>query len=85
MTDDGSVQRYNEPRLVFHPVEGKRLTIKVGLAYYPGCFTMSGMRDQHINPIVEWCRANNCGQWAAYDMFKFKSKKQMTMFLLRWS
>ena len=39
---------------------------------------------QTIPMMVEWCEENNCGYRSSYDTFKFRNKKQLTMFLLKW-
>jgi len=41
--------------------------------------------DQHVvERIAEWCYNNRCGRRTSYDTFKFRSRKQITLFLLRW-
>ena len=35
--------------------------------------------------IQEWCDQNKCGVRMSYDMWKFRSKAEVTAFLLRWS
>ena len=47
--------------------------------YYP-----TGMSEEDMVPIQEWCEQNNCGKRTSFDTFQFKNKAQMTMFLLRW-
>jgi hypothetical protein len=47
--------------------------------YYP-----TGMSEEDIVPIQEWCQTNNCGKRTSFDTFQFKNRKEMTMFLLRW-
>ena len=45
---------------------------------------VTGLSELDIEPIQKWCEEHNCGQRTSFDMFKFKNKKQITMFLLRW-
>lgn len=45
---------------------------------------VTGLSESDIDPIQKWCEEHNCGRRTSFDMFKFKNKKQMTMFLLRW-
>ena len=47
--------------------------------YYP-----TGISEEDIVPIQEWCQQNRCGRRISFDTFQFKNKAQMTMFLLRW-
>ena len=37
-----------------------------------------------MDPIQKWCNEQNCGTRMAFDMFRFKSQKEITMFLLKW-
>jgi len=41
-------------------------------------------KGQPISQMVKWCTENDCGYRTSYDTFKFRNKKQMMMFLLRW-
>lgn len=43
------------------------------------------LTEEDLKPVWEWCAINNCGTRMSFDMFKFRNKKQITMFLLRWS
>jgi hypothetical protein len=43
-----------------------------------------GLSEDDLWPIHEWCLKNHCGRRMSFDIFQFKSKKEMTMFLLRW-
>lgn len=38
-----------------------------------------------LEQISKWCVENKCGKRMAYDMWKFKNKSELTVFLLRWS
>lgn len=37
-----------------------------------------------VERIAEWCYNNRCGRRTSYDTFKFRNRKQITLFLLRW-
>lgn len=43
-----------------------------------------GINEQDIDPIQQWCEEHNCGKRTSFDTFQFKTKKEKTMFLLRW-
>lgn len=43
------------------------------------------LTDSDMEPIQAWCEEHNCGTRTSFDTFKFKSKKQLTMFILRWA
>jgi membrane-bound lytic murein transglycosylase len=38
-----------------------------------------------LDKIQQWCQEHDCGTRMSYDMWKFKTKQQMTVFLLKWS
>lgn len=41
--------------------------------------------EEDMIEVANWCNENNCGKRISFDMVKFKNKKEMAMFLLRWS
>ena len=43
------------------------------------------LTEEDMREVWEWCATNNCGTRTSFDTFKFRTKKQITMFLLRWS
>jgi hypothetical protein len=43
-----------------------------------------GVSERDIDPIQQWCENHNCGSRVSFDTFQFKSKKEITMFLLKW-
>jgi hypothetical protein len=44
-----------------------------------------GLREAHMDPIQQWSQECNCGKRMSFDMWQFKSRKHMTMFLMKWS
>ena len=42
------------------------------------------LTENDMDPIQDWCRDHNCGVRTSFDTFKFKNKKEMVLFLLRW-
>ena len=79
--------RYKEPRVEFRPIEDKPLSLEYALAYYPGCFTPTGMGAHHLKDIKQWCADNDCGSFD--DLFPytihFRNEKEMFWFKLRWA
>jgi len=74
------------PKLVFRPVQDKQLTIEYGLAYYPGCFTPTGIYNYgHLDLLADWCKANRCGQPTDFFQITFENESDMSWFLLRWA
>ena len=54
-------------------------------AYDHGAVTPTGLREEFLEPVQKWCEENKCGVRISFDMFRFKTREEMTMFLLRWS
>ena len=44
-----------------------------------------GIYDDDLIPVHKWCHDNNCGKRISFDRFRFRSRKEITMFLLRWT
>ena len=53
-------------------------------AYDDLSYFATGVSEHDIEPIQTWCEQHHCGRRTSFDTFQFKSKKEMTMFLLRW-
>lgn len=41
--------------------------------------------DQQMEEIQAWCKATGRGRRMSHDEFRFKTEREMLMFLLRWS
>lgn len=72
-------------RLVWRKHTRRRLTLQAMMMYDHNAVTPTGLRETHLDPVQQWCIENNCGKRTSFDMFKFRDKKEMLMFLLRWS
>ncbi len=46
---------------------------------------VTGLSENDVDPIQRWCEEHHCGRRISFDTFQFKSKKEITMFLLRWA
>ena len=44
-----------------------------------------GLRESDMDPIQAWSQECNCGTRMSFNVWHFKSKKEITMFLLRWA
>lgn len=56
-------------------IEVKHLTLEKPVFFDP---------DSYFIEISQWCEDNNCGRRTAYNQFKFKNRKQLNWFLLKW-
>ena len=41
--------------------------------------------EEDFVEIQKWCEANQCGRRMSFDIFRFKTRQDITAFLLRWS
>jgi len=48
-------------------------------------FVAHGLREDDMDPIQAWSVECNCGVRTSFNVWKFNSAKQITMFLMRWS
>ena len=44
-----------------------------------------GLNESDMDPVQAWSTECNCGTRTSFNVWKFKSEKQITMFLIRWS
>ena len=61
----------------------RRFTLAARVEVQPRGFEV-GINEGDMDPIQKWCEEHNCGVRTSFDMIKFKNKKEITMFLLRW-
>jgi len=43
-----------------------------------------GMSERDMDPVQKWCEEHRCGTRMSFDIFKFKTDADITMFLLKW-
>lgn len=41
--------------------------------------------EEQAQAMQTWCQENSCGVRMSYDMWKFRNRKELTLFLLRWT
>lgn len=68
---------------IFWIETAERLTLTARVEIMPRGLEV-GINEQDVDSIHEWCNEHNCGIRTSFDTFRFKNKKEMTMFLLRW-
>ena len=44
-----------------------------------------GLNEMDMDPIQAWSTECNCGTRMSFNVWKFKSEKHITMFLMKWS
>jgi hypothetical protein len=71
-------------KLVWVKDERNPLILWARMQYDHGAVTTTGMRSEHLDPVQDWCMHNRCGRRTSFEMFKFRNKEEVTMFLLKW-
>jgi hypothetical protein len=73
-----------ERKIVWIPAEGK-YTLAARVESGPSAIRwLVALTERDIDPVQVWCEEHNCGKRMSFDTFCFRSKKEMTMFLLKW-
>lgn len=54
------------------------------MSYDHGAITPTGMREEHLNPVIEWCKQNKCGKQIMWGIFEFDTDEQVVLFLMWW-
>jgi len=62
----------------------KRIIIRAEYRSEEG-FKLYGLRPELFDQIGLWCAESGYGRRTAYNQFEFKTEKDLTFFLLRWS
>ena len=44
-----------------------------------------GLNESDMDPMQEWSVECHCGKRMSFNEWKFKSEKEITMFMLRWA
>jgi len=44
-----------------------------------------GLNEADMDPVQAWCEECRCGTRMSFNVWKFDSEKQITMFLIRWA
>ena len=44
-----------------------------------------GLNESDMDPIQAWSTECNCGTRMSFNVWKFKSEKHITMFLIKWA
>jgi len=73
-----------KPKLVWKSLDKNPLILIPSLKYYHGVITPTGLREEDLDPVQEWCEKSKCGVRISFDMFKFKNPNEITAFLLVW-
>ena len=85
------IKRYNDmvsdPKIKWQRLPGLKLQAYVDniRSFEPGQGFERGLRETDMDPIQAWTTECRCGTRMSFNIWQFKSEKQITMFLIRWS
>ncbi len=60
------------------------LVLYANLEYENGAVTQTGLKSDMLDPVQEWCERTKWGVRVSYDMFKFRDRAEISVFLLKW-
>jgi hypothetical protein len=78
------IRTMEKPKLIFVEQVHRPLVLYAQLEYTHGAVTQTGLREEDLIPVQEWCETCNCGVRISFDMFKFKTRSEITAFRLVW-
>jgi hypothetical protein len=71
-------------KLSWRELPGKKLQAYVDPNRHPDN-AIWGLREEDMDPVQKWSQETNCGTRMSFDIWQFKTQKQITMFLLAWT
>jgi len=80
---DELIYMEHQRKLIWIPAEGRCvLSARTQIASREWEF---GVSDRDMEQVQDWCEEHNCGKRISFDQFRFRNRKEITMFLLRWA
>lgn len=61
-----------------------RIVLTAEAVHDHGAVTMTGLREEHLVPVQQWCEQTGCGVRMAFNIFHFDTEQEVTAFLLKW-
>ena len=71
-------------KLVWQRVNRPGHWLQAMMSYDHGAVTPTGLNESHMVPVQIWCEAQRCGRRMSFDLWRFRSEKELTAFLLKW-
>jgi hypothetical protein len=73
-------------KIVWITAEGRHtLAARVRWVPCPDRTFLIGIGEDDMDPIQAWCEEHGCGVRVSFDQFRFRNKREITVFLLRWT
>ena len=60
-------------------------TVRITHPSSPNHNMVNHISEEEGVEIADWCNQNKCGHRTAFNIFEFRSKEELTMFMLRWA
>ena len=76
----GLTRNMSPTKIKWHQLPGYKLKA----TWEPGP-RIVGLKESDMDPIHDWSKETKCGIRVSFDMWRFKTPEEMTMFLLKWS
>jgi hypothetical protein len=61
------------------------LSLTASAETFPPPGVMVGLREKDMQVIADWVNETGIGKRTSFDTFRFRSRTDMSMFLLRWN
>ena len=74
----------HKPKIKWQRLPGLKLQAYTDELAGPGSFER-GLNESDMDPVQTWSEECRCGTRMSFNVWKFKSEKQITLFLVRWA
>jgi hypothetical protein len=64
--------------------ENLPLSLTARTEIFPDAGVMAGLREKDMQQIADWVNETGIGRRTSFDTFKFRSRTDMSIFLLHW-
>lgn len=62
-----------------------RATRVLGVPNYSNPGQVDWITEDNMVEVANWCEEHECGRRTSFDTFRFRTRAEITAFLLRWS
>ncbi len=71
-------------KLVWREFNHRPLVLYANMHHDNDAITPTGLREEMLVPVQQWCEETGCGRRISFDMFQFKNRADISAFLLKW-
>ena len=84
--DDGIIGFHWSQMLHWSPMHNQPLVFYIQLRYANGAITSTGLREHHLQPILEWSEQQDIKiDKVSWNIWRFENKDDASLVLLRWT